>query len=153
LPADFAESWLPVLGDFIRNYPMVQIQVNTSRSAKLIERIITGQLDLALVWGDPGDHSYSRKIAAVPPGWIAPKGKFNPIDLDGTLPIVVFDEPCIFRRLAVNCLESIGSKWRVSFESPSLPGLWAAVDGLCKRDISTDASQNLTRCFSFSVKS
>lgn len=129
LPADFAESWLPpILGDFVRNYPMVRIQVNASRSAELIERVTSGHLDLALAWGDPGDRAHGRKIASVPTGWIAPKMKSFPVDVDGVLPLVAFDEPCIFRRLAVTALDTNDVRWRVSFESPSLPGLWAAVD-------------------------
>jgi DNA-binding transcriptional LysR family regulator len=118
----------PILGDFVRNYPMVRIQVNASRSAELIERVTSGHLDLALAWGDPGDRAHGRRIASVPTGRILPKMKSVPVDRDGALPLVAFDEPCIFRRLAVMALDANDVRWRVSFESPSLPGLWAAVD-------------------------
>lgn len=129
LAADFAENWLPrLLGEFVRCYPMVQIQVSVSRSAELVDHVLAGHLDLALVWGDPGDNPHGRKIGSVPMGWIAGKGASIPVDFGGTLPIIAFDEPCIFRRLALGALDADDLSWRISFVSPSLPSLWSAVD-------------------------
>ncbi len=129
LPADFAETWLPgVLGQFARRHPRVQIEVHADRSSELTERVATGRLDLALAWGEtsPGDHS--QVLASIPTGWIvSARSSTRPL-LDQPLPIVAFDDPCVFRRLGLSALEAHGIAWRLAFISPSLPGLWAAVD-------------------------
>ncbi len=129
LPADFAEGWLPrVLGVFARRYPMVQIQVHASRSAELVDKVATKQLDFALAWGEPGHGANARAIGSIATAWIGAKGRPLPLDRDGIVPVVAFDEPCIFRHLGLAALDRQGLRWRLSFVSPSLPGLWAAVD-------------------------
>jgi DNA-binding transcriptional LysR family regulator len=45
----------------------------------------------------------------------------------GTLPIALFDSPCSFRE-TIAALDRAGTPWRSTFTSPSLPGLWAAVE-------------------------
>jgi DNA-binding transcriptional LysR family regulator len=40
---------------------------------------------------------------------------------------VVFDPPCTFRNAAIRSLEDAGLSWTVSYQSPTLAGLWAAV--------------------------
>lgn len=129
LAADFAESWLPrILGEFARRYPMVQLEVHASRSSELLARVAAGQLDFALVWGEEGEAAHTRRIASIPAGWIVGNGTPLPYRSDGILPIVAFDEPCAFRRLGLAALDNEGMPWRLSFISPSLPGLWAALD-------------------------
>ncbi len=44
------------------------------------------------------------------------------------LPLVSFEPPCVFRDAAVRALDQAGIPWRVTFTSPSLAGLWAAVE-------------------------
>ena len=54
LQEDFGEAVLPdVLGRFARAHPKVRIEARVARNTELLERIDTGQLDLALVWGAP----------------------------------------------------------------------------------------------------
>lgn len=128
MPADFAENWLPrVLGQFAIHYPMVQIEVHATRSAELVEQVRTGGLDFALAWGDAEGHPNARAIARLPVRWITTKSVQPGRDPDRIIPIVAFDEPCVFRRLGLDALNAQGMRWRLSFVSPSLPGLWAAV--------------------------
>ena len=52
IPPDFAESWLTgVLGAYAQSHPDVQVVVQADRSNKIMERVETGQLDLAITWG------------------------------------------------------------------------------------------------------
>jgi DNA-binding transcriptional LysR family regulator len=44
------------------------------------------------------------------------------------LPLAVFESPCSFRGAAITALDRAGIPWRIAFTSPSLPGLWAAVE-------------------------
>ena len=43
------------------------------------------------------------------------------------LPLVLFDHPCLFRQTALRRLDQIGRRWRLALTTPSLPGLWAAL--------------------------
>lgn len=125
LPPDFAESWLPgLLGQFARSHPRVRIEVRADRSSDLVERVAGGQLDLALAWS--ADHTAGELIAEVPVGWIARAGAA--VNRSGPLALVVFDDPCPFRRLGLAALDKAGIPWRLVFVGGSLPGLWAAVD-------------------------
>ena len=59
--------------------------------------------------------------------WIG--GRRFPLPPKGApLPLVLFEEPCVFRRAAIDALDQAGVAWRVVFTTPSLSVLWAAVD-------------------------
>ena len=42
--------------------------------------------------------------------------------------LAVFEAPCVFRQPGLQALDDAGVRWRVAFTSPSLTGLWAAVE-------------------------
>src|SRR3954469_3661064 len=113
LPPDFSETWLPgVLERFARTHPRVQIEVEADRSTELIQRVGTGQLDLALGWTPSGRTDTGEVIASVPVGWIARAGSRFTRDVSQPLPLVVFNEPCVFRRLALAALDAEAIAWR-----------------------------------------
>ncbi|SAL70510.1 LysR family transcriptional regulator [Caballeronia peredens] len=133
LQEDFGEVVLPdVLGRFARAHPKVRIEARVARNTELLERIDTGQLDLALVWGASGvtDESNAAMIAepiATPSmRWIASSAVPWQYDSGEPLPLIAFDRPCLFHSAAAAALDRAGIKWRVAFTSPSLAGLWAA---------------------------
>jgi DNA-binding transcriptional LysR family regulator len=126
LVQDFAESWLPaLLGRFVRAHPGVRVEARVDRGAVLAAAVAKGDLDLALVWGDlPGAHR--TVLAGMPMVWVgAPQHAIGPLR---PLPLVTFEPPCVFRDAAVRALDRAGIPWRVVFTSPSLAGLWAAVE-------------------------
>jgi len=43
-------------------------------------------------------------------------------------PLIAFEPPCIFREMSIKALDAAGIAWRLAFTSPSLSGLWAAVE-------------------------
>ncbi len=131
LPQDFAESWLPaVLSRFSRAHPKVRVEVQVDRSASLIEKTLTGALDVALVWGDGSASPHGERVAAVPIHWVGRPDWGGVESLGGQpLPFVAFDPPCTFRSAAVDAMDAAGLSWRLVFTSPSLSGLWAAVEG------------------------
>jgi DNA-binding transcriptional LysR family regulator len=128
LPGDFAETWLPTaLGRFKRAHPAVRIEASVDRNTTLVDRLDKGELDLALIFGR-GARSDAEVLARLPLSWIGP-GKGESASTPGeTLPLAVFDSPCFFREAAIAALEKAGIPWRITFTSPSLPGLWAAVE-------------------------
>lgn len=126
LVQDFAESWLPVLlGRFARAHPQIKVDVRVERGVNLAEAVDKGELDLALCWGDyPTPRR--RKIAEVPLRWIgATEFKMVPGE---PVPLIAFKQPCTFRTRAIEALDAAGIAWRIAFNSPSLAGLYAAVE-------------------------
>lgn len=127
LQEDFGEALLPdLLARFTRSHPKIRMEARIARNAELIARLVSGQLDVALIWGDGAGAPHTCYIAELPMRWIGPAngnllGKADP------LPLVMFDAPCQFRNAATSALDRAGVAWRVTFTSPSLGGLWAAV--------------------------
>lgn len=127
LPHDFAENGLPaVLGRFARTHDKVRVEACVERNTDLIRRVAAGQLDLALVWQDERVPHYLEKVAELPLVWIGPAG-YAPSA--GSLPFAAFEAPCLFRKAATEALDRIGQPWHLAFTTPSLAGLWAAVEG------------------------
>jgi DNA-binding transcriptional LysR family regulator len=126
LPSDFAESWLPaVLGRFKRAHPAVRVEASVDRNATLLDRLDKGQLDLALILGHRS-RADAEPIAKLPMAWIG--GPASAWKREEPVPLVLFEPPCAFRQAAISALDAAGTPWRVTFTSPSLAGLWAAVD-------------------------
>jgi DNA-binding transcriptional LysR family regulator len=124
VPQDFGDSWLPsVLARFSRTHPSVLIEARVDRANKLVERIAEGGLDLALMWGNPSIAN-TVTVQRLPMVWIGPKSYAVP--KGDTVPLALFESPCVFRQPAVEALERTRRPWRLTFTSPSLSGLWAA---------------------------
>jgi len=124
VPQDFGDTWLPgVLARFGRSHPSVLIEARVDRSNKLVERINEGGLDLALMWGNPPLPN-TMAIHRLPMVWIGPKG--YACAKGETVPLALFESPCVFRQPGVEVLERKQRPWRLAFTSPSLSGLWAA---------------------------
>ncbi len=124
---DFAETWLPdILGNFARAHPNVQIEACVERSTALKDAIGRGELDLALTWNEGGDASPGTEdLASLPVVWIGRRDFAR--HPDEPLPLVMLEQPCLFRRRGLAALDAAGLSWRLAFTSPSLSGLWAAV--------------------------
>jgi DNA-binding transcriptional LysR family regulator len=115
-----------VLGSFSRAHPNVHIEARVDRSGTLKDAIDRGELELALTWAEGADSGFGKEdLASLPIVWIG-RGDFvrSP---DEALPLVVLDQPCLFRRRGLAALDEAGISWRLTFTSPSLSGLWAAV--------------------------
>ncbi len=137
LGQDFAETWLPrALAKFAKDYPNVRLDLRIDRSAHVIEGVMRGRLDLGLAFTDaPAD---ARTVAALRPHWIGRRDiRWNK---DAPLPLVLFEPPCLFNRAGTTGLDQAGIAWRVAVTSPSLAGLWAAVDAGLGVTVRTEAS-------------
>lgn len=124
LPQDVAERLLPVaLARFTRAHPRTQLEVRVEGNAALRALLSTAALDLAVTF-DPEPGRPDPDEIQLPVRWLAARDfRWSP----GTpLPLVLFEPPCTFRRLALESLDRAGLPWRVAFSSPSLSGLWAA---------------------------
>jgi len=128
LPADFAETWLPeVLGRFKRAHPAVRIEAVVDRNRRLLESIDKDELDLVVALGNEtrGD---AEQVGVLPLAWIAPVSFERLWTRGEPLSLVMYQTPCFFRQRALAALDAAGLPWRIAFTSPSLHGLWAAVE-------------------------
>ena len=128
LPADFAETWLPTaLGRFKRAHPAVRIEAIVDRNRLLLERLDKGELDLVLALGSDR-RADAEQVASLPLVWIGPASA-EPVWAPGEpIPLAMYEPPCFFRQGALTTLDRAGLPWRIAFSSPSLHGLWAAVE-------------------------
>lgn len=124
VPQDIAERWLPeALARFSRAHPRVHLEVRVENNLALRQLLADGGLDLAVTFDRDGGPL--RSEVQLPVQWLAhPDFRWDP---STPLPLVLFEPPCAFRRMALEALDRAGLPWRVSFSSPSLSGLWAAV--------------------------
>jgi DNA-binding transcriptional LysR family regulator len=128
LPADFAETWLPtVLGRFKRAHPAVRIEAAVEGNRRLLERLDKGELDLVLSLGQES-RADAEPVGAVDLVWIGPASEERLWARGEPIPLVLFEAPCFFRQRALEALDKAGLPWRIALTSPSLPGLWAAVE-------------------------
>ncbi|WP_342237582.1 LysR substrate-binding domain-containing protein [Inquilinus sp. OTU3971] len=131
LSEDFGEALLPaVLGRFARAHPKVRIEARIARSFDLLDRVGSGQLDLALAWGDGGVLPHGERLAELPMRWVGPAAGDRAASFgrpDEPLPLATLEAPCLLRTAATTALDHAGIPWRLAFVSPSLGGLWAAV--------------------------
>jgi len=128
LPQDFAEHWLPAaLGRFARTHPKVNVEVHVERNVDLLRRVEAGELDLVLAWGTPDTIGHGKPMLEVPMVWIGPESRSVDVASDPLL-MAAFEMPCVFRAAGTAALAAAGRPWRLTFTSPSLSGLWAAVE-------------------------
>ncbi len=128
LQEDFGESLLPhLLGQFARAHPNVLIEVRIARNSELLDRIATGQLDLALAWDAGATTPHAEKLGRTPMRWIGSASTAMAWSEDEPLPLVMLEAPCLMRTAATNALDRAGRRWRVAYTSTSLAGIWAAV--------------------------
>jgi DNA-binding transcriptional LysR family regulator len=128
LPQDFAEAWLPsALARFRRAHPAMQIEARVDRNVNLVERLKKGELDIALMF-DCSDLSGGETVTVgrLPMSWIGPKDYRR--DEGKPVQLALFEPPCRFRSTGLAALDRAGIPWEIGFTSPSLAGLWAAVD-------------------------
>lgn len=129
IPQDFAEGWLTgVLGQFARSHPKVRVEVRAEQNVAVIERLVQGELDLALTWG-ADDRVRAEPLIDLPMVWIG-RPDWAGLKRLGSeqLPLIAFEPPCVFRSAGIAALDRVGVGWRLSFTSPSLAGLWAATE-------------------------
>jgi len=112
-----------IVRKFSREHPNVRLEVLVGSSTDLASALAKGTLDLALLAGKPSDATpLFRREKLV---WIA--GKNIAIPKDRPVPLVLCTMPCGVREKAIELLEKAEIPWRLTFSSPSIAGLKAAV--------------------------
>ncbi|NWN49137.1 LysR family transcriptional regulator, partial [Pseudomonas sp. MAFF 301514] len=123
---DYAAKYLtPLLKRFAPRYAGVDIELTCEQSTALIPRVRSGDLDLALVSRDsPHTGTFLFKEPMV---WVG-SAQFELWRRD-PVPIAVYESESLARRYAVNSLAQQGRQFKVVYNSSSLAGQLAAVEG------------------------
>lgn len=123
---DYAAKYLtPVLKRFAPRYAGVDIELTCEQSTRLIPRVRSGELDLALVSRDaPQSGTF---LFNEPMVWVG-SPQFELWRRD-PVPIAVYESESLARRYAVDSLTQLGREFKVVYNSSSLAGQVAAVEG------------------------
>jgi DNA-binding transcriptional LysR family regulator len=124
-PDDVTDTILPnLLARFSSLYPRVRIIIHVARSAFLMRALKQGDIDMTISTRDDTTHP-RIVLRTVPTVWIS--GAYFRLDRSQPLPLVLHDEPSLFRTLALDALERAKIPYQINFISPALSGIRAAV--------------------------
>lgn len=117
-----------LLAHFTRLHPEVQLEVRVDANLKLREEVARGELDLAVIFQEPGQEDEGgvgyELIERLRRVWVAGT---EPVEGRTPLPLVLANGPCIFRNAVLGALDREGLPWRIALATPSLAGLRAAL--------------------------
>ena len=123
MAVDFEHTWLPrAMARFAQSHPRIVVELRVDRNSALQQALAGNEIDIALVFGTaaPAD---STLAGTVPMAWIAARDFMS--EPDSSLPLLLLEQPCMFRAAALHALDAAGRPWRLAVTSPSLGGLWA----------------------------
>jgi DNA-binding transcriptional LysR family regulator len=126
LPEDFASVYLSdVLAEFTRSHPLIQLTIECDLTLNLYQRFRERAFDIVLVkMNRPEDFPNGTDVFREPLAWV---GDPELARGEGTLPLVMAPQPCVYRAAALEALDRTGRKWRQMLTSPSHAGTIAAV--------------------------
>lgn len=124
-PQEIAERLLPsLLADFTRKWPSVRVMIQVGRSPDLMTMLQEGRLDMTLSTRR-AETLNGALIASIPARWIAAPG-FE-WDTHMPVPLILADEPSMFRQIALAALDVHGLSYVERVTSPSLAGVRLSV--------------------------
>jgi len=125
-PEDFATAHLPdVLWRFARAHPQVALEVRCDFTANLLDGFAQGDYDLVLCKREPRGAGDGVRVWREPLVWAASARLL--LQPGQPVPLVLAPAPDIYRRRALEALDRAGMPWRITYTSPSLNGIQAAV--------------------------
>ncbi|MEN3147838.1 LysR family transcriptional regulator [Neorhizobium sp. IRAMC:178] len=113
-----------ILEDFIRLYPLVDLELTVALSAVLYQMQDIGDLDLVLAKRHIGE-THGRLLYREPLVWLA-RDPDHVLSRGDALPLIAFPPPSITRRVAQEALDREKVPWRIVCTCGSLSGLTAA---------------------------
>ncbi len=123
--ADIADTVLPkMLRRFARANPELSMEIRVDRSPVLMEQLKRAEIDLAVSTRfDPNYESLVLRTSPVV--WLC-AADYGQVSTQ-PIPLVLADEPSIFRRIALETLRQHGLLWKERYVAPNLAGLRASV--------------------------
>ena len=117
-----------LLAHFTRLHPGVALEVRVDANLKLRDEVARGELDLAVLFQEPGEPRNGIRCEVVDRlrrVWVASPDLT--ITEDEPLPLVLSNGPCIFRNAVLGALDTVARPWRIALSTPSLSGMRAAI--------------------------
>lgn len=122
---ELGHSRLPVvLRSFVNVFPSSSPQVQVSLSNQLVNDLMLGRLDMAVVAGEPG-FLQAVTLWSEPLVWVG--SSVVPISLKPPIPLVLLPDPCFYRRLAEQTLARHAQQWTQAGLSSTIAGVRATV--------------------------
>lgn len=126
VPDDYADRYLPeIMARFSRSYPGVELTVLCEPSADLLRRIESNDLDLAIVTTTEAGRSNVEPFRQERLLWVT--SVRHATHTENPLPLALGKQSCLWRRIALECLERIGRPHRVIYTSSNAGAYVAAV--------------------------
>lgn len=114
-----------ILEDFIRLYPLVDLELTVALSATLYQMQEVGELDLVLAKRHLGE-THGRLLYREPLVWLARDPELVSVGPEMPVPLIAFPQPSITRKVAQDALDRAKRPWRIVCTCGSLAGLTAA---------------------------
>lgn len=125
-PDDYASTFLPrILARFAETHPLVHVEMVCEPSARLLERLAAGTLDLALVTEGSGERG-GMLLHREPVIWVG--SARHDVHRHDPLPLACFETGCCCRQVATERLAAAGRRYRIAYTSMSIAGIYAALD-------------------------
>ncbi|MEI2418336.1 LysR substrate-binding domain-containing protein [Orrella sp. JC864] len=124
-PHDVADSILPtVLTHVARSLPRIKLEIRVDRSPFLMDAMHAGEIDLTV------SSRYDQTLEGMvirrsPTVWLCAADYVH--IPNEPVPLVLADEPSIFRRIALATLEQYRVPWQTNYVAPNLVGIKAAL--------------------------
>ncbi len=127
-PDDAAERLLPpMLRRFADTHPCVTVNVVVEGSARMVDMVRKGQLDLAMITCDSNIDGVDeievlmreQLVWATLAGGVAAE--------QDPLPVSVWEESCVWRKAGIDGLEEQNRAYRIAFQSAHISGQRAAI--------------------------
>lgn len=125
-PLEIANAILPgILKEFSRLHPANRIMLQIDRSRALMEALEDGRLDLAISTWRLGSRE-GKLIKLLRAHWISAQNWERPAE--SALPLILTDEPSMFRRIGLNALDLAGMPYYERLTTASPTGVRFAVE-------------------------
>jgi len=126
VPDDYADRYLPeIMARFSATHPHVELTVVCDPSSDLIDRIDTGDLDLAIVTDCEMTNRETEIIRREQLLWVT--SARHSVHLDEPLPLALGRQTCDWRQEAISKLQAIGRPFRILYTSSNSTAVSAAV--------------------------
>ncbi len=125
VPDDYADRYLPeIMARFSRGYPGVELTVICEPSVELVERIGDNELDLAIITttesNRPSEVFRQERLL-----WVT--SSRHPTHSEQVLPLAIGRPTCVWRRIAIERIETLDRPYRVLYSSGNAGAISAAV--------------------------
>jgi DNA-binding transcriptional LysR family regulator len=126
IPSEFATTLLPkIIGRFAAAYPNVTLEVFSDLSKNLTSEAQRSQYDMILALHENPVTNRRGLLRSDELVWVG--GEDTKLDKQQTLPLVLAQDGCIYRKRALRALDKIKHPWRIIHTNPDLTGIKTAI--------------------------